>query len=70
MVTRRERAGNPPAGGDVLVEVYRRVVEIDAALTEATAVDPSLHRWCEDRIGELLEILERAGGQDGGAAKS
>ena len=47
-----------PAGRAALVEAYRRTVEIDAALTEATTVDPELHRWCEQRLGELLDLLE------------
>ena len=46
------------AGRAVLVEAYRRAVEIDAALTEAGSVDQELHRWCEARLGELLVLLE------------
>ena len=47
-----------PAGCAVLAEAYRRAVEIDAALVEATTVEPELHRWCEARLAELLALLE------------
>jgi len=47
-----------PYSRAALVEAYRRVVEIDAALTEATTVDTELRRWCEERLGELLNLLE------------
>jgi len=47
-----------PSGRAVLVEAYRRAVEIDAALTEAVSVDAELHRWCEGRLSDLLALLE------------
>lgn len=57
-MTRRASTDESTTGRAVLVEAYRRVVEIDAALGEATTVDPGLHRWCETRLGELLKLLE------------
>ncbi len=58
MAIRNTSAEHSSAGRAVLIEAYRRTVEIDAALTEATTVDPYLHRWCEERLGELLDLLE------------
>ena len=54
----RHRSTEAVADRRLLAEAYRRGVEIDAALTEATTVDPELHRWCEERLGELLDLLE------------
>lgn len=58
MAIRNASTDLSPAGRAALVEAYRRTVEIDAALTEAATVDPELHRWCEERLGELLDLLE------------
>ena len=49
----------PPADEALLDRVYRRVVEVHYALAEADHVGQELHRWCLERLMDLLELLAR-----------
>ena len=58
MVTQQPTPSTGSGEETALEEVYRRVVEVHAALEEVIAVDRDLHHWCERKLGDLLAFID------------
>ena len=61
----RDTAGRPPPPrGDLLDDVYRRVVELHYALAVADRLDEDLHRRSLEKLMDVLTVID-AGRRDG-----